>query len=852
MPDPKKQLKKAIAQRDPAGASINEQTDTNDKLDGVNNALETMLSMQKEKVDEEKSTKLSKAQEVVQKYLGSVRGDKGDVGPMGQPGKDGRGLMGPQGLQGVQGLQGEKGDRGDKGEQGEPGLKGSSGPAGKDGKNATPKEIDAKKILETLRKAKDQDKLDISDLRNGSQFTAAVGKLQKLDFSDMRWHGGGLSTVVHDATLTGDGTTGSPLSVIGFSGVLPVANGGTGASTAAGARTNLGLQGDIPYLLVAASNAPANVLARADYVCDGTADDVQIQAAINALPAAGGRVILSEGSFGITSEIKIFNNAVRVEGAGLDATIVTQGTANTNGFHIGNRQSSGVMLNRGYLGRLTVNLPGTLGNTASGVLGDGLGTGTHLEDIIANEGGYGLRLKDLDRVLIENCHPSNQRSAGFRCETGLENTWGTVEFINCSASVSDNNAIAWDWNTAPEQSSPNRFDRVTMIGCLYYMTPGLTGVSGLKFTVGATAFSCIGCLFENNVHQLDIIGETQINLLSCSWISTGAVSTNIARFQTNNSFATFTDCRFQSATNGFNDVSGFSRIAFYGHNTNQGSITNLFAGNFSSKEGTDTIFAGGGVLISGVDFAGYGVVNIANGGNLNFGNSDAAITHSTNLLTFSGASNGYTFDSKVLIGGAAAIGTYPLVVKISSAGDGFAVVGNTSGSLAPQFSLYDNTTQRGSVGYAVASAQFSNIAAAGDIVLRATGGTDGRLIITTQNSNGSDILFATGTSNANDLEKMRITTANNIKIGGSANRGTTEGTKELVIFDGVAPAGTLANGVSLYSASGKLKSADAAGTVGHVLAVSAVNNVSPTAQNRTLTVDIGGVTYYITAKTTND
>lgn len=99
---------------------------------------------------------------------------------------------------------------------------------------------------------------------------------------------------------------------------------------------------------------------------------------------------------------------------------------------------------------------------------------------------------------------------------------------------------------------------------------------------------------------------------------------------------------------------------------------------------------------------------------------------------------------------------------------------------------------------------------------------------------------------------LRMVIEENTKIGGTARRATTEGAGHLDLFNGTDPAGALTNGVSLFSSSGKLKSADAAGTIGHVLAVSAVNTVSPTAQNRTLTVDIGGTTYYITAKTTND
>jgi hypothetical protein len=51
----------------------------------------------------------------------------------------------------------------------------------------------------------------------------------------------------------------------------------------------------------------------------------------------------------------------------------------------------------------------------------------------------------------------------------------------------------------------------------------------------------------------------------------------------------------------------------------------------------------------------------------------------------------------------------------------------------------------------------------------------------------------------------------NISIGGSAARSSTAGTHRLDIFDGVAPVGTLANGVSFYSTSGECRVMDAAG-----------------------------------------
>lgn len=60
-------------------------------------------------------------------------------------------------------------------------------------------------------------------------------------------------------------------------------------------------------------------------------------------------------------------------------------------------------------------------------------------------------------------------------------------------------------------------------------------------------------------------------------------------------------------------------------------------------------------------------------------------------------------------------------------------------------------------------------------------------------------------------ERMRILGTGNVKIAGTAVRGTTEGTNHLDIFDGTAPVGTLANGISLYSTAGELRVMDAAG-----------------------------------------
>jgi hypothetical protein len=50
-------------------------------------------------------------------------------------------------------------------------------------------------------------------------------------------------------------------------------------------------------LLVAAVDALGSTRGRADFRCDGINDEVQIQSALDSLPPAGGRVLLSEGTF---------------------------------------------------------------------------------------------------------------------------------------------------------------------------------------------------------------------------------------------------------------------------------------------------------------------------------------------------------------------------------------------------------------------------------------------------------------------------------------------------------------------------------------------------------------------------
>jgi parallel beta-helix repeat protein len=74
----------------------------------------------------------------------------------------------------------------------------------------------------------------------------------------------------------------------------------------------------------------------ADYVCDGVADQVEINQAINDLPTSGGRVLLLEGTYNISGSITILKNNVTLEGQGVGTKLFLVNGANCHVIQVGN------------------------------------------------------------------------------------------------------------------------------------------------------------------------------------------------------------------------------------------------------------------------------------------------------------------------------------------------------------------------------------------------------------------------------------------------------------------------------------------------------------------------------------
>jgi len=169
-------------------------------------------------------------------------------------------------------------------------------------------------------------------------------------------------------------------------------------------------------IVVAASNAKDTV--NADYVCDGTADEAEINAAINALPAAGGRVLLSEGTFYISTPIKILRNNVIIQGQGPEATLLyLVNGANCNVIQVGDGTASisGVTIRD-----LSIN--GNKDNqtaTSIGIYFYGTSTYPFYDCAVINVIGKNhytstVRMDYVYRGIICGCWSENDQIAGFQ------------------------------------------------------------------------------------------------------------------------------------------------------------------------------------------------------------------------------------------------------------------------------------------------------------------------------------------------------------------------------------------------------------------------------------------------------
>lgn len=180
-------------------------------------------------------------------------------------------------------------------------------------------------------------------------------------------------------------------------------------------------------LIVAASNASAASKRLAHYICDGVSDNVEINAAAVALPAGGGRVLLTEGTFSITAPITTNKASTVIEGQGPSTIIqVANAAPSTNAtlVSLGHANSQAVNF------KIDGNKANNAGQTSMFLVGALSGANCQIRGIWGiNSAGFGIFTSVVSGVIVRDCFVDASASQNY-----LIRSSGTPAIVACCVS----------------------------------------------------------------------------------------------------------------------------------------------------------------------------------------------------------------------------------------------------------------------------------------------------------------------------------------------------------------------------------------------------------------------------------
>ncbi|MBI4033074.1 MAG: hypothetical protein HY377_00955 [Candidatus Blackburnbacteria bacterium] len=206
--------------------------------------------------------------------------------------------------------------------------------------------------------------------------------------------------------------------------------------------------------IVCANNAQDTT--RCDYVADGTADDVQVQAAIDALPSGGGTVVLSEGTFTFSTSVTIGNgdDNVWIKGAGQDTTTIS-GALAADIPYIKINTSLGITITDLRISDFTIDATSHVTSTSVAMIyQDGLGvierlTIENLTINTANTGNHGIGFindsgtNKYIRILNNNITTTGSQVYGIMIRKPTNYLWVENNYVSLSDTGSWNSIAVY-------------------------------------------------------------------------------------------------------------------------------------------------------------------------------------------------------------------------------------------------------------------------------------------------------------------------------------------------------------------------------------------------------------------------
>ena len=167
-----------------------------------------------------------------------------------------------------------------------------------------------------------------------------------------------------------------------------------------------------------------------DYLCDGTADEVEIKAAISALPSGGGEILLLDGTYNISSSIAISKANVVLRGSG-PSTVLKRMFNLTSSNGVVACSASNCCIR-------SMNVDGNKVDYSSddnrAIYASQSAAYIEIEDVIAKNSHIGIALTGMTGARVSNCIVQTTSSRGFYIS-------------NVSSAVLDKNIVSGNGGT---------------------------------------------------------------------------------------------------------------------------------------------------------------------------------------------------------------------------------------------------------------------------------------------------------------------------------------------------------------------------------------------------------------------
>lgn len=223
----------------------------------------------------------------------------------------------------------------------------------------------------------------------------------------------GATNYVHPATHPFTMITGAPISYPANGGNADTVDGKHASDFAAAGSAK-------KYVtLVVGTSTSGHTTTDVDYLCDGTADDVEINAAIQALPEGGGKILIREGAYDISAQIEIDKDSVSIEGMGASTCLIRT-------FRAGNLVPSGVLkIKSSYVVVNSMKIMGEFtssaiikGDTSYGIWITNEATSIRVIDIeLNNHTSTAIHISG-DNCAVENCKITKSGDRGIHISQG--------------------------------------------------------------------------------------------------------------------------------------------------------------------------------------------------------------------------------------------------------------------------------------------------------------------------------------------------------------------------------------------------------------------------------------------------